>query len=38
MECLKKVNIANGATYDIGWTPEIPLRQSLKDVINFWNQ
>ena len=23
---------------DIGWTPEIPLRRSLKDVINFWNR
>lgn len=23
---------------DIGWTPEIPLRRSLEDVINFWDQ
>jgi GDP-4-dehydro-6-deoxy-D-mannose reductase len=23
---------------DIGWAPKIPLRQSLEDVINFWNQ
>jgi len=23
---------------DIGWAPEIPLRRSLEDVINFWNQ
>lgn len=23
---------------DIGWTPEIPLRRSLADVINFWNR
>ena len=23
---------------DIGWVPEIPLRRSLEDVINFWNQ
>ncbi|MBA4391873.1 MAG: GDP-mannose 4,6-dehydratase [Syntrophus sp. (in: bacteria)] len=23
---------------DIGWTPEIPLRRSLEDVINFWNR
>lgn len=24
--------------HDIGWAPEIPLRRSLEDVINFWNQ
>lgn len=23
---------------EIGWAPEIPLRKSLEDVINFWNQ
>lgn len=23
---------------DVGWAPEIPLRRSLEDVINFWNQ
>jgi len=23
---------------DIGWAPEIPLGQSLEDIINFWNQ
>jgi GDP-4-dehydro-6-deoxy-D-mannose reductase len=23
---------------DIGWVPEAPMRQSLEDVINFWNQ
>jgi GDP-D-mannose dehydratase len=23
---------------DIGWMPEIPLRQSLENVIHFWNQ
>jgi len=23
---------------DIGWAPAIPLRRSLEDVINFWNQ
>ena len=24
--------------HDIGWVPEIPLKQSLKDVIAFWHQ
>jgi GDP-4-dehydro-6-deoxy-D-mannose reductase len=23
---------------DIGWAPEISMRRSLEDVINFWNQ
>ena len=23
---------------DIGWIPEIPLQQSLKDIIHFWNK
>ncbi|MFH1298125.1 MAG: GDP-mannose 4,6-dehydratase [Bacteroidota bacterium] len=23
---------------DIGWAPQVPLRRSLKDVINFWHQ
>ena len=24
--------------HDIGWTPKIPLMQSLKDVIDFWSK
>jgi GDP-D-mannose dehydratase len=23
---------------DIGWAPEIPLSQSLEDIIHFWQQ